>query len=88
MNQPNLLPALAFAASFNFSGATIFPGTIGVGVIIFKTKYTFRLRKELTSDPFLDRTLLYEKREADGSSTRHSVTITEPEMEEIFIRRN
>jgi len=56
---------LSFAASFNFSGGTIFPANIGVGVIIFKSKITFRQRKSLTSDPFLDRTLLYEL--ADGT---------------------
>jgi len=48
-------------SAFNFNGNTFFTGGVVVGVVIFKCKFTFRQRRAVTSDPFLDQTLLYEK---------------------------
>jgi hypothetical protein len=52
-------PALGFVGGFNSTQAA--GETAILGVIKFVTKYVFRQRRPLTSDPFLDQTLLYSK---------------------------
>jgi len=52
-------PALGFVGGFNSTEAA--GNTVILGVIKFVTKFVFRQRRPLTSDPFLDQTLLYEK---------------------------
>jgi hypothetical protein len=80
-----LTPSLALATTFNFSGSSLFPLTarINVGVLIFHAHYSFRLRKDLTSNPFADRTLLFER--SDG--TRHFLKLEKEEVEELYQRR-
>jgi len=56
---------------------------VNAGILIFHAHYTFRLRKDLKTDPFSDRTLLYEA--PDGS--RHRITLDEEDLETLFARK-
>jgi len=66
-------------SAFNFNGNTFFTGGVVVGVVIFKCKFTFRQRRAVTSDPFLDQTLLYEK---DG--LKYAKRLTPDEIKKLF----
>jgi hypothetical protein len=72
-------PALALVAGFNFSGSSFFGNNIPVGAVIFTCQFTFRQRRALTADPFLDQTLLYET-----NKERHVRKMSKEDVERVI----